>query len=106
MFFGNAELISDRVLQTLTGETRHLVLVMTAINLIDTTGLYALAELNQSLAARGIKLHLAEVKGPLMDKLKHSDLLLKPSAARCLSALSAPSTSSARSWPQRLCRLS
>lgn len=90
VFFGNAELISDSVLQTLTGETRHLVLVMTAINLIDTTGLYALAELNQSLAARGIKLHLAEVKGPLMDKLKHSDLLLKPLSGQVfISAVSA-----------------
>ena len=90
MFFGNAELISDHVLQTLTGETRHLVLVMTAINLIDTTGLYALAELNQSLATRGIKLHLAEVKGPLMDKLKHSDLLLKPLSGQVfISAVSA-----------------
>ena len=90
VFFGNAELISDHVLQTLTGETRHLVLVMTAINLIDTTGLYALAELNQSLAARGIKLHLAEVKGPLMDKLKHSDLLLKPLSGQVfISAVSA-----------------
>ncbi|HRL93082.1 MAG TPA: sulfate permease [Pseudomonas sp.] len=90
VFFGNAELISDRVLQTLTGETRHLVLVMTAINLIDTTGLYALAELNQSLATRGIKLHLAEVKGPLMDKLKHSDLLLKPLSGQVfISAVSA-----------------
>ena len=90
VFFGNAELISDHVLQTLTDETRHLVLVMTAINLIDTTGLYALAELNQSLAARGIKLHLAEVKGPLMDKLKHSDLLLKPLSGQVfISAVSA-----------------
>ena len=90
VFFGNAELISDHVLQTLTGETRHLVLVMTAINLIDTTGLYALAELNQSLATRGIKLHLAEVKGPLMDKLKHSDLLLKPLSGQVfISAVSA-----------------
>ena len=90
VFFGNAELISDHVLQTLTGETRHLVLVMSAINLIDTTGLYALAELNQSLAARGIKLHLAEVKGPLMDKLKHSDLLLKPLSGQVfISAVSA-----------------
>ena len=90
VFFGNAELISDHVLQTVTDETRHLVLVMTAINLIDTTGLYALAELNQSLAVRGIKLHLAEVKGPLMDKLKRSDLLLKNLSGQVfISAVSA-----------------
>jgi len=90
VFFGNAELISDHALQTVTEQTRHLVLVMTAINLIDTTGLYALAELNQSLAARGIKLHLAEVKGPLMDKLKRSDLLLKHLSGQVfISAVSA-----------------
>lgn len=90
VFFGNAELISDHVLQTVTDETRHLVLVMTAINLIDTTGLYALAELNESLAARDIKLHLAEVKGPLMDKLKRSDLLLKNLSGQVfISAVSA-----------------
>lgn len=76
VFFGNAELISDHVMQAISADTRHVVLVMTAINLIDTTGLYALTELNQQLAKHNIQLHLAEVKGPLMDKLKRSDLLL------------------------------
>lgn len=93
------------MLQTLTGETRHLVLVMTAINLIDTTGLCALAELNQSLAARGIKLHLAEVKGPLMDKLKHSDLLPALSGQVFISAVSAFDQLS-QELARRLCRLS
>lgn len=76
VFFGNAELISDHVMQAVTADTRHVVLVMTAINLIDTTGLYALTELNQQLAKQNIQLHLTEVKGPLMDKLKRSELLL------------------------------
>ncbi|MBV8122555.1 MAG: STAS domain-containing protein, partial [Paucibacter sp.] len=42
---------------------------------IDTTALYALRELNQSLKRRAIGLHLAEVKGPVMDRLRGSDLL-------------------------------
>jgi SulP family sulfate permease len=78
MFFGNAELINDRVLEALHAETAHVVLVLSAVNLIDTSALYSLAELNRTLLSRSIKLHLAEVKGPLMDRLQQSDLLLKP----------------------------
>ena len=77
MFFGNAELINDRVLEALHAETEHVVLVLSAVNLIDTSALYSLAELNRNLLSRSIKLHLAEVKGPLMDRLQHSELLLK-----------------------------
>jgi SulP family sulfate permease len=96
MFFGNAELISDRVMASLQPETLHVVLVFSAVNLIDTSALYSLAELNRNLLSRAIKLHLAEVKGPLMDRLQHSDLLLKPlsgqvflSAAVAFDSLSA-----------------
>ena len=55
--------------------TRHVVLVMSAVSLIDTTGLYALIEINRSLQAQRIKLHLSEVKGPVMDRLKQSHFL-------------------------------
>jgi SulP family sulfate permease len=96
MFFGNAELINDRVLEALHAETAHVVLVLSAVNLIDTSALYSLAELNRNLLSRSIKLHLAEVKGPLMDRLQRSDLLLKPlsgqvflSAAVALESLNA-----------------
>jgi SulP family sulfate permease len=47
---------------------------MLAVSSIDTTALFALAELNASLQARGIGLHLAEVKGPVMDRLRDSSL--------------------------------
>jgi SulP family sulfate permease len=96
MFFGNAELINDRILEALQAQTAHVVLVLSAVNLIDTSALYSLAELNRNLLNRSIKLHLAEVKGPLMDRLQQSDLLLKPlsgqvflSAAVALDSLSA-----------------
>lgn len=75
MFFGNAEVITDQVLQAVQPATRQLVLVMSAVNQIDTTGLYALLELDRNLAAQGIQLHLSEVKGPVMDRLRQSDLL-------------------------------
>jgi SulP family sulfate permease len=77
LFFGNVEAVSERIECELATHpsARHLVLVMTAVSSIDTTALYALAELNQSLKRRGIGMHLAEVKGPVMDRLKASDLL-------------------------------
>lgn len=76
LFFGNVEAVSARVEDELEHHpaTRHLVLVMTAVSEIDTTALFALAALNQSLRQRGIGLHLAEVKGPVMDRLKQSEL--------------------------------
>ncbi|WP_295992804.1 SulP family inorganic anion transporter [Rugamonas sp.] len=77
LFFGNVEAVSERIEDELRrhAEARDLVLVLSAVSAIDTTGLYALAELNQSLGRRGLGLHLAEVKGPVLDRLKHSDLL-------------------------------
>jgi SulP family sulfate permease len=75
LFFANAEVICDRVVGLLQPQTRRVLLVMSAVNQIDTTGLYALVELNRTLAARGIELHLSEIKGPLMDRLRSSQLL-------------------------------
>lgn len=76
LFFGNVEAVSARVEEELHDhpDTRHLVLVMTAVSEIDTTALFALSALNQSLLQREIGMHLAEVKGPVMDRLKQSDL--------------------------------
>ncbi|MNM88116.1 STAS domain protein [compost metagenome] len=54
---------------------RHLVLVLSAVNQIDSTALLGLIELNSALAKRGISLNLAEVKGPVMDRLRQSSLL-------------------------------
>jgi SulP family sulfate permease len=77
LFFGNVEAVNERIEDELAAHpaTRHLVLVLSAVNAIDTSALFALAELNAMLRARGIGLHLAEVKGPVMDRLKHSELL-------------------------------
>jgi len=77
LFFGNAEAVNERIEDELAAHpaARHLVLVLSAVNAIDTSALFALAELNSMLRGRGIGLHLAEVKGPVMDRLKHSELL-------------------------------
>jgi SulP family sulfate permease len=77
LFFGNVEAVNERIEDELEAhpETRHLVLVLSAVNSIDTSALFGLGELNQMLRQRGIGLHLAEVKGPVLDRLKHSDFL-------------------------------
>jgi SulP family sulfate permease len=77
LFFGNVEAVNQRIEDELGARpgSRHLVLVLSAVNTIDTSALFGLAELNLMLRQRGIGLHLAEVKGPVMDRLKTSDLL-------------------------------
>jgi SulP family sulfate permease len=88
LFFGNVEAVNARVEEEIKAHpaTRHLVLVMTAVSSIDTSALFGLSELNQSLKRRAIGLHLAEVKGPVMDRLKESDLIGKLNGRIYLSA--------------------
>ena len=47
---------------------------MSAVNQLDTTALQMLTQLEASLSARGITLQFAEIKGPVLDKLKSSEL--------------------------------
>ncbi len=77
LFFGNLEAVATRVEDELAAQpqARHLVLVLSAVNAIDTSALFGLLELNGTLAKRGVTLHLAEVKGPVLDRLRASALL-------------------------------
>ena len=77
LFFGNVEAVNTRIEDELAARpaTRDLVLVLSAVNEVDTSALFALTGLNAMLKTRGVALHLAEVKGPVMDRLKHSEFL-------------------------------
>ncbi|WP_305821326.1 SulP family inorganic anion transporter [Massilia brevitalea] len=77
LFFGNVEAVNARIEDELAARpaTRDLVLVLSAVNEVDTSALFALTGLNAMLKGRGVALHLAEVKGPVMDRLKHSEFL-------------------------------
>lgn len=88
LFFGNLGAVEMRLNQELEriGEARDLVLVMSAVNLMDTTAVEVFAELNQDLAERGIRLHLAEVRGPVQDRLQRSALWSSLSGQVFLSA--------------------
>jgi SulP family sulfate permease len=77
LFFANARFLEERIM-TAARETpgaRHVVLMCSAVNSIDTTALEALETVNRRLKERDIRFHLSEVKGPVMDKLKRSHFL-------------------------------
>jgi sulfate permease, SulP family len=59
---------------------KHIILIFTSVNDVDTTALEVLESLNHDLQASGITLHLSEVKGPLLDKFQRTDFLsqIKP----------------------------
>lgn len=73
----NAHWLEDFVLTQLACNEMlsDLVLMCSAINHIDASGLEALESLNKRLLDAGVKLHLSEVKGPVMDRLARSHLL-------------------------------
>jgi len=53
----------------------HVILQCTAVNEIDLSALEVLEDIDRRLSARGVKLHLSEVKGPVMDGLKRTNFL-------------------------------
>jgi SulP family sulfate permease len=77
LYFANARFLEDKV-NALVAEhpcAKHFVLLCSAINEIDSTGLESLGSINQLLIEAGLKFHLSEVKGPVLDRLKQTDFL-------------------------------
>jgi SulP family sulfate permease len=88
LFFGNLGAVELRLNQELANAAgiHDLVLVMSAVNLMDGTAVDVFAEMNRDLAERGIRLHLAEVKGPIQDRLMRTTLWSTLSGCVFLSA--------------------
>lgn len=87
LYFANAAFIEDRIYALLDDypNTRHVVLMCTAVNEIDLSALEALEAINARLAERGIALHLSELKGPVMDVLCKTHFLKQLSGQVWLS---------------------
>ena len=80
MFFANAELFQDRVLDAVaTSPTpvRWLVVAAEPVTSVDVTSADMLAELDETLHAAGVELCLAEMKDPVKDKLKRFGLFAR-----------------------------
>ena len=77
LYFANTRNLEQRLLQMASEhkQLEDIVLVCTAVNDIDSSAVETLERINELLNSMNIKFHLAEVKGPVMDKLQRSHLL-------------------------------
>lgn len=77
LYFANARFLEETVMDLVTRQPdlKDLVLVCPAVNLIDASALESLEAINERMKDAGVRLHLSEVKGPVMDRLKHTQLL-------------------------------
>ena len=74
LYFANTRWLEDRLLAEVAAraDLAHVVLVCSAVNDIDASALETLTSLAEALADAGVTLHLAEVKGPVMDRLRRA----------------------------------
>lgn len=80
LFFANAELFHDRVLDAVAASptpVSWLVIAAEPVTSVDVTSADMLAELDETLQAAGIELCLAEMKDPVKDKLKRFGLFAR-----------------------------
>ncbi len=77
LYFPNARYLEDLVQEKIATnpDLRHLVLMFSAVNEVDASALESLEMLRAKLRDAGVSLHLSEVKGPVMDRLRRSDFL-------------------------------
>ncbi len=78
LFFANAELFQDRVLDAVAASpspVRRLVVTAEPVTSVDVTAADALAELIEELRAACVEVCFAELKDPVKDKLKRFGLL-------------------------------
>jgi len=80
LFFANAELFHNRVLEAAAASptpVRWLVVAAEPVTSVDVTSADMLAELDETLHAAGIELCVAEMKEPVKDKLKRFGLFAR-----------------------------
>ena len=77
LYFANTRFLEDRIYSEVAkqSELKHVILMCSAVNAIDMSALESLEIINERLKLGGIKFHLSEVKGPVMDKLEGTSLL-------------------------------
>ena len=77
LYFANSRALEDRINSAVASrpELRHVVLQCSAINDIDASALESLEAIDQRLRGAGLRLHLSEVKGPVMDRLANTEFL-------------------------------
>jgi len=83
LFFANAELFKNRVNEVVAQAptpAKRIVVAAEPVTSVDVTSADMLVELQRSLKESGVELHFAEMKDPVIDKLKRFEL------QRCFTA--------------------
>lgn len=120
LYFGNARAIEDVVQEAVASRTavRHVVLNCAAVNSIDASALESLELIMHRLSDADIRLHLSEVKGPVMDRLARTGFIrhltgrvflshyaalleLAPETTHTADAEDAPDIDAAQVFPER-----
>ena len=79
LYFANTNYLEDRIMQLIADKPAidHVVLICSSISIIDTSALESLESIHHNLEKAAISLHLAEIKGPVMDRLKGTPFIQK-----------------------------
>ncbi|ETX01359.1 MAG: sulfate:proton symporter [Candidatus Entotheonella factor] len=74
LYFANAYALEDVLTEAVADHpgVRHVVLICSAVNAIDSSALETLVHLIEDLRAAHVEFYLAEVKGPVMDRLQQA----------------------------------
>lgn len=79
LFFANANMLEELIYERVAEDRciKHVVLVCSAVNEVDFSALEKLVEIDSGLREKGILLHLSEVKGPVLDRLRRAHFIEK-----------------------------
>ena len=71
LYFANTRYLEELILNLISDKPKleHVILMCTAVNKIDMSALETLEKINETLRELGVKLHLSEVKDPIIGKL-------------------------------------
>ena len=77
LYFANARFLEDLVQDRVTEgcPLTDVVLMFSAVNAVDYSALESLEAINRRLGDMGVRLHLSEVKGPVMDRLRSTHFI-------------------------------
>lgn len=104
LYFANARFLEDYVYDRVAASPgiQNVILMCSAVNEVDLSALGSLEAINHRLEEMNVRLHLSEVKGPVMDRLKATHFLEALSGKVFLSQYEATKTlwpSTSNDWP-------
>lgn len=79
LYFANTRVLENYIYNLISrnSEIEELILMCSAVNEIDISALESLQAVNDQLRESGVRLHLSEIKGPVMDRLMRTQFIGK-----------------------------